>query len=92
MQIFFCLILYVSTQTNLIKEHAMMKKQRYIFCPKCKNKLVAERHTEKHCNICGSLLIRECPKCHKSIMLHDTQSLSHCTECGANLFSAEEDQ
>jgi len=58
-------------------------KEYFGLCLKCKKGIAHSANNEKHCEQCGSALLKKCPNCDKAILSADAK---FCRFCGINYF------
>lgn len=56
-----------------------------LLCPKCKIKYDGGNYNGDYCELCGSQLLKDCPKCHEAIWV-DQKDAHFCRKCGTNFF------
>lgn len=55
-------------------------------CPKCKIRYDGGCYGGDYCELCGSPLLKDCPKCHEPIWETNQKNADFCRKCGANFF------
>ncbi len=56
-------------------------KEYFSICPKCKKGIAHSANNEKHCEQCGTEVLKKCPSCSKAILAGDAK---FCRFCGTN--------